>query len=227
MFCAPASIVSRTDTPVARCRIVTAARNGSRRYFQLASGRESSWLAVSAIDQVKSGMGRLELDAAHLERRAVRRLAALPFARRAIDVFVPRHSEARGSSSEQIELLAFLIRQCHRDPPLFRNRRERPRRRQTTTRAPTREVRPPRRTGALSAATAAATRSSPGLQRYARFRFRWNLKRPRPAPGRTKLITRRARCANPLTRWSACRSALALPTFIRREGTGSVPFGCT
>src|SRR6267142_2820240 len=55
-FCAPASIVSRPLTPVPRCRIVTPALKGSRRYFQLASGRESSWFAVSAMDHVKSGI---------------------------------------------------------------------------------------------------------------------------------------------------------------------------
>src|SRR6267378_4261089 len=56
MFCAPASIVCRTPLVVARCRIVTAARNGSRRYFQFANGRSSSWLAVRARDQEKSGI---------------------------------------------------------------------------------------------------------------------------------------------------------------------------
>src|SRR5260370_24696193 len=56
MFCAPESIVSRTDRPVARCRTVTIAGNGNRRYFQLARGLESAWLAVNAMDHEKSGI---------------------------------------------------------------------------------------------------------------------------------------------------------------------------
>src|SRR6266496_401886 len=56
MFWAPASIVWRTPVVVSRCRIVTPARKGRRRYFQLASGRSSSWLAVRARDQAKSGI---------------------------------------------------------------------------------------------------------------------------------------------------------------------------
>src|SRR5947199_6185113 len=56
MFCAPESIVSRALTPVARCMIVTSARKGSRRYFQFARGRWSSWFAVSAVLQLKSGI---------------------------------------------------------------------------------------------------------------------------------------------------------------------------
>src|SRR5207248_8572635 len=61
MFCAPESIVSRADTPVARWRIVTSAGNGSRRYFQLASGRTSAWFAVRAVLQLKSGIGWLHM----------------------------------------------------------------------------------------------------------------------------------------------------------------------
>src|SRR6266496_4040683 len=56
MFWAPASIVWRTPVVVARCRIVTPARKGRGRYFKLASGRSSSWLAVRARDQAKSGI---------------------------------------------------------------------------------------------------------------------------------------------------------------------------
>src|SRR2546430_1128105 len=56
MFCAPASIVSRVDTPVALMSSVTSARYGSRRYFQFASGRKSAWLAVSAWLKLKSGI---------------------------------------------------------------------------------------------------------------------------------------------------------------------------
>src|SRR2546425_7950748 len=87
MFCAPASIVCRTLTPVARCRIVTAAGNGSRRYFQFASGLESSWLAVSAIDQEKSGT-----DASKREIDAVGATAALCLSGRDVDVHVVRPS---------------------------------------------------------------------------------------------------------------------------------------
>src|SRR5439155_9491713 len=56
IFCAPVSMVSRTLTPVARCMIVTSARKGSRRYFQPARGRWSSWFAVRAVLQLKSGI---------------------------------------------------------------------------------------------------------------------------------------------------------------------------
>src|SRR6266850_1291999 len=88
MFCAPASIVCLELTPVARCRMVTAASNGRRRYFQLASGLESSWLAVSAIDQLKSGMFT---HSGHGEVDAVRRAAPLNDRRiRHVDVGVKR-----------------------------------------------------------------------------------------------------------------------------------------
>src|SRR6267142_5879470 len=98
-FCAPASIVSRPLTPVPRCRIVTPARNGSRRYFQLASGRESSWLAVSAIDQVKSGIWPRPY-AFVREVDAVRRRAALRRLRENVAVHVERLARA-----EQLQLL--------------------------------------------------------------------------------------------------------------------------
>src|SRR5258708_4404243 len=47
---APADAVSFAVVPVDRTRCVTSAANGSRRYFQLASGRKSAWLAVSACE---------------------------------------------------------------------------------------------------------------------------------------------------------------------------------
>src|SRR5213594_640059 len=61
MFCPPASMVSRTLVPVARVMTVTRAGHGSRRYFQLASGRKSSWFAVNAWLKMKSGIVELLL----------------------------------------------------------------------------------------------------------------------------------------------------------------------
>src|SRR6266446_10219723 len=57
------------------------------------------------------------------------------------------------------------------------------------------------------------------------FRFRLpTLKCPRPARGCVKLITRRARRANPPARRRARLRARALPTFMRRLRTRTVPF---